>query len=107
MRNASISLFVILAGCAPQTLPPGVTNADVARCNYEAEAAVASAPSRTAGDAFAAGMRQGNLQRLCLQSVSATALAAMPTYRCNTVFNRKTGEYDCTGEAMIVQQGAK
>jgi len=61
-----------LASCAPMgsTVPLNVTQANIARCEYEAEAAPQHY-ERSFGDVLDNAMRSNHLQKLCLQAKSA------------------------------------
>ena len=71
-----LTMMLGLIGCAPQGNGPelNVSQADVAQCRYEAQAAVAATPERSLGQMIDKAANQNALQRSCLEARSVTRI---------------------------------
>lgn len=71
LPRACLAALMALSGCAaPSTATYNVSEAELARCQYETQAAYAGARERTVGDMIGNAAGQGQLMRLCLQAKS-------------------------------------
>jgi hypothetical protein len=72
-----------------------VSQADVARCGYESQSAAAGQTAWGLGGSLDLGLRTRQLNQMCLASASASREAYYAQTACHTVWNPKSGEYDC------------
>ncbi len=71
LPRTCLAALLALSGCAaPSTVTYNVSEAEMARCQYETQAAYASARERTVGDMIGNAAGQNRLMRLCLQAAS-------------------------------------
>jgi hypothetical protein len=71
LLRTCLAALLALSGCAtPSTVNYNVSEAEMARCRYETQAAYASARERTVGDMIGNAAGQNHLMRLCLQAAS-------------------------------------